>query len=87
MYGWDILVLLKHLLEEGLDKTAIAERLGVDRKTVGRWIAGGMVDTVGELECPPRVRVGAADEVGPVSRDHSRAPDDVSGALGGAAVR
>lgn len=57
MYGWDILVLLRHLLEEGLPKTAIAARLGVDRKTVGRWVAGGLLDAVGEAERPPRVRV------------------------------
>ena len=65
MYGWDTLVLLKHLLDEGLAKTAIAERLGVDRKTVGRWIAGGLVDTVGELECPPRVRAGRPTKLAP----------------------
>jgi hypothetical protein len=58
VYRWDILVLLKHFLEEGLTNTAIAERLSMDRKTVGRWITGGMVDTVGELERPPRVRMG-----------------------------
>ena len=32
MYGWETLVLLKHLLEQGLSKAAIAERLGVSRR-------------------------------------------------------
>ena len=32
MYGWDTLVLLRHLLEQGLSKTAIAARLGVSRR-------------------------------------------------------
>ena len=31
MYGWDSLVLLQHLLDDGLSKTAIAQRLGVSR--------------------------------------------------------
>jgi transposase len=65
VYGWDTLVLLKHLLEEGLPQTAIAERLGVDRKTVGRWIAGGLVETVGETERPPRARVARPTKLAP----------------------
>ena len=31
MYGWERLVLLRHLLDEGLTKTDIAVRLGVSR--------------------------------------------------------
>lgn len=34
MYGWDTLVLLKHYLDEGLSKTAIAQRLGVSQRAV-----------------------------------------------------
>ena len=32
MYGWDTLVILQHLLDDGLSKTAIAQRLGVSRR-------------------------------------------------------
>jgi transposase len=37
-------VLLRHYLEQGLTLTAIAERVGCDRRTIRRWIAGGDVD-------------------------------------------
>ncbi|MDQ3217520.1 MAG: helix-turn-helix domain-containing protein, partial [Actinomycetota bacterium] len=37
-------MLLKHLLEEGLKKTAIAERLGVSRRVVHHWIKTGQLE-------------------------------------------
>jgi transposase len=52
VYGWDTLVLLKHLLDEGLSKTAIAHRLGVSRRVIYHWLATGQVDR--ECEAPPR---------------------------------
>ena len=58
MYGWDSLVLLQHLLDEGLSKTAIAQRLGVSRRIVHHWIATGQltrdVDTAPPRQYPPR---------------------------------
>ena len=44
MYGWDTLVLLKHLLEQGLKKTAIAERLGISRGLVYHLIKTGQLE-------------------------------------------
>ena len=44
MYGWDTLVLLKHYLESGLSKTAIARQLGVSRRAVYHWIATGQLE-------------------------------------------
>src|SRR5262249_31090616 len=44
VFGWDTLVLLKHLLDEGLSKTAIAGRLGVSRRAIHHWIATGQLD-------------------------------------------
>ena len=44
MYGWERLVLLKHLLEQGLKKTAIADRLGVSRGLVYHWIRTGQLE-------------------------------------------
>ena len=41
MYGSERHVLLRHYLEAGLSKTAIAERLGLDRSTIHRWIRAG----------------------------------------------
>ena len=43
MYGWDTLVLLQHLLDEGLSKTAIAARLGVSRRVIYHWLATGQL--------------------------------------------
>ena len=54
MYGWDTLVLLRHLLEEKVSKTAIAARLGVSRRVVHHWIATGQLDR--DLSSPPSPR-------------------------------
>lgn len=52
MIGWEGRVLLRHYLTEGLSKKAIAERLGISRKTVTRWIRQGDLDR--DLSEPPR---------------------------------
>jgi transposase len=53
VYGWDTLVLLRHLLEQGLSKTAIAARLGVSRRVLYDWLAAGELDRlVGEDGTP-----------------------------------
>lgn len=55
MYGWDTLVLLRHLLDQGLKKTAIAERLGVSRRLIYHLIDTGQLDR--DLSEPPPRRV------------------------------
>ncbi len=64
MYGSERHVLLRHYLEAGLSKTAIAERLGLDRSTIHRWIRGG------DLERD----VGAAEHVVSGARGSIRTP-------------
>lgn len=54
MYGWDTLVLLRHLIDEGLSKTAIAQRLGVSRRVIYHWLATGQLDR--DLAAPPPPR-------------------------------
>lgn len=44
MYGREKHVLLRHYLERGMTKAAIARELGVDRRTVYRWIEAGDLD-------------------------------------------
>ena len=64
MYGWERLVLLKHLLDHSLSKAAIARQLGVSRRLVYHWIATGQLDrdlTGGS----PRVRVGRPSRLAP----------------------
>lgn len=55
VYGWERLVLLKHLLDQGLSKSAIARQLGVSRRSVYQWITTGQLerDLTGSS---PRVR-------------------------------
>jgi len=56
VYGWERLVLLKHLLEQGLKKTAIAARLGVSRRVIHLWLKTGQLDRDVDAPIPPRVR-------------------------------
>lgn len=56
MYGWDTLVLLRHLLEQGLSKTAIAARLGVSRRVLYDWIAAGEPDRLVAADGAPAPR-------------------------------
>jgi transposase len=65
VYGWDTLVLLKHLLDEGLKKTAIAERLGISRRLVYHLIETGQLDR--DLSEPPprRTRTPAPPKLEP----------------------
>jgi transposase len=55
MYGWERLVLLRHLLEEGLQKTAIAARLGVSRGLIYHWLRTGQLDR--DVDALPARRV------------------------------
>jgi transposase len=42
--GWEQRVLLRHYLEQGLSKTALAEQFGMSRQTLYRWIKSGELD-------------------------------------------
>ena len=44
MYGTEKHVLLRHYLEQGLSKAAIARELGVERRTIYRWIEAEELD-------------------------------------------
>jgi transposase len=51
---WEIRVLLVHYLEQGLSKAAIARQLGINRRTINRWIAEGQLDRDVETGQVPR---------------------------------
>ena len=44
MIGREKRVLLRHYLEQGMPKAAIARHLGVSRRTVYNWIEAGELD-------------------------------------------
>ena len=44
MIGREKRVLLRHYLEQGMNKTAIARELGIHRRTVYHWIETGQLD-------------------------------------------
>ena len=44
MIGRETRVLLRHYLEQGMSKAAVARRLGISERTVYRWIAAGQLD-------------------------------------------
>lgn len=56
MYTRDTLVLLKHYLDSGVSKTAIADQLGVSRRLVYHWIATGQLDREMGDDATPRTR-------------------------------
>lgn len=54
MIKWEIRALLKHYLDQGLPKAAIARQLGIDRRTINRWIADGQLEhEVDTEQIPP----------------------------------
>jgi hypothetical protein len=57
VHGWDTLVLLKHYLESGLSKTAIARQLGVSRRAIYHWIQTGQLDRELSGTAPVRQRM------------------------------
>lgn len=55
MFGRETRMLLRHYLEQGTSKSALARQLGVHRDTIHRWIRDGALDR--DLDCEP-VRYG-----------------------------
>lgn len=65
VYGWERLVLLRHLLDQGLKKTDIAARLGVSRGLIYHWLRTGQLDREVDALPAPRVRVTAPAKLAP----------------------
>src|SRR5687767_2351311 len=55
MFGRETRMVLKHYLEHGTTKSALARELGVSRDTIHRWLRAGDLDRdVEELRYGPR---------------------------------
>ena len=58
MYQRETRVLARHYLEEGVSRAEVARRLGIGRRTLYNWIAGGLLE--GRLgACAPESKVAA----------------------------
>ena len=44
MHGWETRMLLRHYLQWGVSKAALARRFGVSRRTIHEWVETGQVD-------------------------------------------
>ena len=88
MFGRETRMLLRHYLEHGTSKSALARQLGVSRDTIHRWIRAGDLDR--DLDDEP-VRYGPRPPVptklDAYKADHRDAPGGVSRAVGGAPAR
>ena len=70
MFGRETRMLLRHYLEQGTSKSALARQLGVSRDTVHRWIRDGDLDR-DLTPCPCAMGRGArADEARCVQTHH-----------------
>jgi len=52
MIGRETRMLLRHYLEQGASKSALARQLGISRDTIHRWIRSGDLDR--DLDTPVR---------------------------------
>ena len=44
MYGWETRMLLKHYLDQGVSKSELARRFGINRATIHHWVKTGQPD-------------------------------------------
>ena len=44
MHGWETRMLLRHYLQRGVSKAALARRFGVSRRTIHEWVETGQLD-------------------------------------------
>jgi transposase len=65
VYGWDTLVLLKHYLDSGLAKTAIARQLGISRRVLYHWIDTGQLERDLSAGAPGRSRAAGPAKLDP----------------------
>lgn len=63
LYGRDTLVLLKHYLDSGISKSAIARQLGISRRLIYHWIETGQLERELSGEPPPRRRIPRATKL------------------------
>ena len=88
MYGREKRVLLREYLEQGWTKSALAEKLGISRRTVYHWIGTGQLDRDMDAEA---VRVQGAGGSGPqdrpLPRDHRHTAASLSAVKRGAPAR
>lgn len=58
-------MLLRHYLEQGMSKAALAEKLGLSRRTIYHWIQSGQLDRDVDAEVCYRARPGVVTKLEP----------------------
>ena len=88
MFGRETRMLLRHYLEQGTSKSALARQLGVSRDTIHRWIRDGDLDRDLDDEAGAvRAAARGADQARRLQSHHRDATRRVSGVVRGAAAR
>ena len=88
MHGWETRMLLRHYLQRGISKAALARRFGVSRRTIHEWVETGQLDRDlssggGRLLATS----SRAPQAGSLHRDHRGTSRGVPRSVGAAAVR
>ena len=88
MFGRETRMLLRHYLEHGTSKSALARELGVSRDTIHRWIRDGDLDRdLDDTPVPYGPRRPIPTKLDRYRADHRDSPRGVSGAVGRATAR
>ena len=83
MYGWETRKLLKHYLDQGVSKTGLSRRFGVNRRTIHHWIGTGISSRCAGVFA---AAAGGA-QAGFLQGNHRRASRGVPDGVGEAVVR
>ena len=71
MHGRETRMVLRHYLEQGATKSALARQLGLSRDTIHRWIRAGELDRDLDRRADRgRPSAGGADQAGRVQAGH-----------------
>ena len=88
MHGWETRMLLRHYLQRGVSKAALARRVGVSRRTIHEWVETGQLDRdLASRGCALRATSSRAPQAGSLHRDHRGTSRGVPRSVGAAAVR
>ena len=88
MHGWETRMLLRHSLQRGVSKAALARRFGVSRRTIHEWVETGQLDRDLVVRgCALLATSSRAPQAGSLHQDHRGTCRGVPRSVGEASVR